>query len=144
MLIKVSGVKKIYEVGIQKIEAVAGIDLEIDRNEYVAIMGPSGSGKSTFMNLLGCLDTPSAGDYWLNGKEVSNLSDDELARIRNREIGFVFQTFNLLPRATAAPGTPMVPKGFTTCEDRSIPGVSAGGAGGPPARSPRSPRRRSP
>jgi putative ABC transport system ATP-binding protein len=102
MLIKVSGVKKIYEVGIQKIEAVAGIDLEIDRNEYVAIMGPSGSGKSTFMNLLGCLDTPSAGDYWLNGKEVSNLSDDELARIRNREIGFVFQTFNLLPRATAA------------------------------------------
>ena len=102
MLIKVSGVKKIYEVGIQKIEAVAGIDLEIDKNEYVAIMGPSGSGKSTFMNLLGCLDTPSAGDYWLNGKEVSNLSDDELARIRNREIGFVFQTFNLLPRATAA------------------------------------------
>ena len=102
MLIKVSGVKKIYEVGIQKIEAVAGIDLEIDRNEYVAIMGPSGSGKSTFMNLLGCLDTPSAGDYWLNGKEVSNLSDDELARIRNREIGFVFQTFNLLPRASAA------------------------------------------
>ena len=102
MLIKISGVKKIYEVGIQKIEAVAGIDLEIDRNEYVAIMGPSGSGKSTLMNLLGCLDTPSAGDYWLNGKEVSNLSDDELARIRNREIGFVFQTFNLLPRATAA------------------------------------------
>ncbi len=102
MLIKVSGVKKIYEVGIQKIEAVAGIDLEIDRGEYVAIMGPSGSGKSTFMNLLGCLDTPSDGDYWLNGKEVSNLSDDELARIRNREIGFVFQTFNLLPRASAA------------------------------------------
>ena len=102
MLIKISGVKKIYEVGIQKIEAVAGIDLEIERNEYVAIMGPSGSGKSTLMNLLGCLDTPSAGDYWLNGKEVSNLSDDELARIRNREIGFVFQTFNLLPRATAA------------------------------------------
>lgn len=102
MLIKVSGVKKIYEVGIQKIEAVAGIDLEIERNEYVVIMGPSGSGKSTFMNLLGCLDTPSAGDYWLNGQEVSNLSDDELARIRNREIGFVFQTFNLLPRATAA------------------------------------------
>jgi len=102
MLIKISGVKKIYEVGIQKIEAVAGIDLEIERNEYVAIMGPSGSGKSTLMNLLGCLDTPTAGDYWLNGKEVSNLSDDELARIRNREIGFVFQTFNLLPRATAA------------------------------------------
>jgi putative ABC transport system ATP-binding protein len=102
MLIKVSGVRKIYEVGIQKIEAVAGIDLEIDRNEYVAIMGPSGSGKSTFMNLLGCLDTPSDGEYWLNGRKVSNLSDDELARIRNSEIGFVFQTFNLLPRATAA------------------------------------------
>ncbi len=102
MLIKVSGVKKIYEVGIQKIEAVAGIDLEIGRNEYVAVMGPSGSGKSTLMNLLGCLDTPSAGEYWLNGEKVSNLSDDELARIRNREIGFVFQTFNLLPRATAA------------------------------------------
>jgi putative ABC transport system ATP-binding protein len=119
MLIKVSGVKKIYEVGIQKIEAVAGIDLEIDRNEYVAIMGPSGSGKSTFMNLLGCLDTPSEGDYWLNGKEVSNLSDDELARIRNREIGFVFQTFNLLPRATAAQNVelPLI-YGGVSAEDR--------------------------
>ena len=102
MLIRLNGVKKIYEVGVQKIEAVAGIDLEIERGEYVAIMGPSGSGKSTLMNLLGCLDTPSAGDYWLNDRKVSNLSDDELARIRNREIGFVFQTFNLLPRATAA------------------------------------------
>jgi putative ABC transport system ATP-binding protein len=101
MLIKVEGLKKIYEVGIQKIEAVAGVDLEIDANEYIAVMGPSGSGKSTFMNILGCLDTPTAGSYWLNGNEVSNLSDDELARIRNREIGFVFQTFNLLPRATA-------------------------------------------
>jgi len=101
MMIRVAGVKKIYEVGIQRIEAVAGIDLQIDRNEYVAIMGPSGSGKSTFMNLLGCLDTPTEGEYWLNGELVSNLSDDELARIRNREIGFVFQTFNLLPRATA-------------------------------------------
>jgi putative ABC transport system ATP-binding protein len=119
MLIKVSGVKKIYEVGTQKIEAVAGIDLEIDRNEYVAIMGPSGSGKSTFMNLLGCLDTPSEGDYWLNGKEVSNLSDDELARIRNREIGFVFQTFNLLPRATAAQNVelPLIYGGISA-EDR--------------------------
>ena len=119
MLIKVSGVKKIYEVGIQKIEAVAGIDLEIEKNEYVAIMGPSGSGKSTFMNLLGCLDTPSEGDYWLNGKEVSNLSDDELARIRNREIGFVFQTFNLLPRATAAQNVelPLIYGGISA-EDR--------------------------
>ncbi len=101
MLIKVEGVKKIYEVGIQKIEAVAGVDLEIEKNEYVAIMGPSGSGKSTFMNILGCLDTPTDGMYFLNDREVSNLSDDELARIRNKEIGFVFQTFNLLPRATA-------------------------------------------
>ena len=101
MLIDVHGVKKIYEVGIQKIEALAGVDLTIERNEYLAIMGPSGSGKSTFMNILGCLDTPSEGTYILNDQEVSNLTDDELARIRNKEIGFVFQTFNLLPRATA-------------------------------------------
>ena len=101
MLIKVNGVRKVYEVGVQRIEAIAGVDLEIDRNEYVAIMGPSGSGKSTFMNILGCLDTPTDGMYYLNGELVSNLSDDELARIRNKEIGFVFQTFNLLPRATA-------------------------------------------
>jgi putative ABC transport system ATP-binding protein len=101
MLIDVHGVKKIYEVGVQKIEALAGVDLTIDRNEYVAIMGPSGSGKSTFMNILGCLDTPTEGTYILNEQEVSNLTDDELARIRNKEIGFVFQTFNLLPRATA-------------------------------------------
>ena len=121
MLIKVSGVKKIYEVGVQKIEAVAGIDLEIDRGEYVAIMGPSGSGKSTLMNLLGCLDTPSAGDYWLNGEEVSGLSDDELARIRNREIGFVFQTFNLLPRATASQNVelPLIYGGVPTEERRN-------------------------
>lgn len=101
MLIDVHGVKKIYEVGIQKIEALAGVDLTIDSNEYLAIMGPSGSGKSTFMNILGCLDTPSEGTYILNNQEVSNLTDDELAHIRNKEIGFVFQTFNLLPRATA-------------------------------------------
>jgi putative ABC transport system ATP-binding protein len=101
MMIQVKEVRKVYEVGIQKIEAIAGVDLEIDRNEYVAIMGPSGSGKSTFMNILGCLDTPTDGIYYLNGELVSNLSDDELARIRNKEIGFVFQTFNLLPRATA-------------------------------------------
>ena len=101
MLISVRGIKKIYDVGVQKIEALAGVDLEVGKNEYVAIMGPSGSGKSTFMNILGCLDTPSDGTYTLNDRLVSNLSDDELARIRNKEIGFVFQTFNLLPRATA-------------------------------------------
>lgn len=101
MLIRARGIKKIYEVGIQKIEAVAGVDVDIDVNEYVSIMGPSGSGKSTFMNILGCLDTPTEGEYFLNGSEVSNMKDDELAHIRNMEIGFVFQTFNLLPRANA-------------------------------------------
>ncbi len=101
MLIQVQGIKRIYEVGIQKIEALAGVDITIDKNEYISIMGPSGSGKSTFMNILGCLDTPTEGTYYLNEQEVSNLSDDELARIRNKEIGFVFQTFNLLPRASA-------------------------------------------
>jgi putative ABC transport system ATP-binding protein len=88
-------------MGGETIYALRGIDLQIRRNEYVAIMGPSGSGKSTLMNLLGCLDTPSAGEYWLNGQEVSRLSDNALARVRNKEIGFVFQTFNLLARASA-------------------------------------------
>jgi putative ABC transport system ATP-binding protein len=101
MLIRAAGIKKTYEVGIVQIEALVGVDLEVAANEYVAIMGPSGSGKSTFMNILGCLDTPTEGSYHLNGNLVSNLGDDELARIRNKEIGFVFQTFNLLPRATA-------------------------------------------
>jgi putative ABC transport system ATP-binding protein len=100
-VINVSGLTREYEMGGETIYALRGIDLQIRRNEYVAIMGPSGSGKSTLMNLLGCLDTPSAGEYWLNGQEVSRLSDNALARVRNKEIGFVFQTFNLLARASA-------------------------------------------
>lgn len=93
--------KRDYEMGAEVVHALRGVDIQIRRNEFTAIMGPSGSGKSTLMNLLGCLDTPSEGEYWLNGQKVSELDDDELARIRNKEIGFVFQTFNLLPRATA-------------------------------------------
>src|SRR5213593_4385378 len=92
---------KTYVMGTEEIHALRGVSLQIDRGEYVAIMGPSGSGKSTLMNLIGCLDTPSKGSYLLNGKQVSEMNDNELARIRNEEIGFVFQTFNLLPRATA-------------------------------------------
>jgi putative ABC transport system ATP-binding protein len=92
---------KTYEMGDQLVHALNGVDIRIRQNEYVAIMGPSGSGKSTLMNLIGCLDSPSKGKYWLNGHDVSSLNDDELARIRNKEIGFVFQTFNLLARATA-------------------------------------------
>ncbi len=92
---------KSYDMGSEQVHALRGINLRIQRNEYVAIMGPSGSGKSTLMNLIGCLDSPSKGKYWLNGQLVSELDDDELARIRNKEIGFVFQTFNLLARATS-------------------------------------------
>src|SRR5450631_4250224 len=93
---------KTYDMGSeQQVQALRGVNLQIRRNEYVAIMGPSGSGKSTLMNLIGCLDSPSRGQYWLNSQQVSELKDDELAHIRNKEIGFVFQTFNLLARATA-------------------------------------------
>jgi putative ABC transport system ATP-binding protein len=100
-LISVQDLWKTYEMGAEQVHALRGVNLEIQRNEYVAIMGPSGSGKSTLMNLIGCLDSPTTGKYWLNGHLVSELDDDELARVRNKEIGFVFQTFNLLARATA-------------------------------------------
>ena len=100
-VIVVKDLWKTYSMGEQEVHALQGVSLRIQHNEYVAIMGPSGSGKSTLMNLIGCLDTPTKGQYWLNGHLVSDLNDDELARIRNKEIGFVFQTFNLLARATA-------------------------------------------
>jgi putative ABC transport system ATP-binding protein len=101
VMIRTDNLWKTYEMGTIQVNALCGVSFEINRSEYVAIMGPSGSGKSTLMNLIGCLDTPTRGQYWLNGRLVSELSDDELAYIRNKEIGFVFQTFNLLARATA-------------------------------------------
>ncbi len=100
-LIRLHGVTREYRMDAETVHALRGVDLVLSSNEYVAVMGPSGSGKSTLMNLIGCLDTPTAGEYWLNGVEVSQMDDDALARVRNREIGFVFQIFNLLPRATS-------------------------------------------
>jgi putative ABC transport system ATP-binding protein len=100
-IIDIKNITKLYEMGTEKLYALKGVDVVIERNEYVAIMGPSGSGKSTLMNIIGCLDTPTSGDYVLNGKDVHEMDDDELAEIRNKEIGFVFQTFNLLPRSNA-------------------------------------------
>lgn len=100
-IIKIEGITKFYKVGTQTVKALRGVDLEIGSNEYVAIMGPSGSGKTTLMNILGCLDSPTGGSYILNGTDVSKMNDDELADVRNKEIGFVFQTFNLLPRYSA-------------------------------------------
>ena len=101
MLIEIRDLHRVYQVGTEEVHALNGVDLDIEQNEYVAIMGPSGSGKSTLMNLLGCLDTPTGGSYRLKGQEIAKMSDDQLARIRNQEIGFVFQTFNLLARADA-------------------------------------------
>src|SRR5450631_2732902 len=101
LVIDIENVTKLYKMGTEIIHALCGVSLNIRRNEYLAIMGPSGSGKSTLMNMLGCLDTPTSGRYMFNGKNVAHMADDELADIRNREIGFVFQTFNLLPRSTA-------------------------------------------
>jgi putative ABC transport system ATP-binding protein len=125
-IIRIRDLTRQYDMGGETIHALRGISLEIRRNEYVAIMGPSGSGKSTMMNMLGCLDTPSGGEYWLNGQEVSRLSDDALARVRNKEIGFVFQTFNLLPRASALHNVelPLVYSG-TSAKDRRERAVAA-------------------
>jgi len=115
LVIQLIDLEREYQMGAERIHALRGVSLEIRRNEYLAIMGPSGSGKSTLMNMLGCLDTPTAGQYWLSGQEVSRMTDDALARVRNREIGFVFQTFNLLPRATALQNVelPLVYAGVT-------------------------------
>jgi putative ABC transport system ATP-binding protein len=101
LLISMSDLWKTYDMGAEKVHALHGVSFEVTRGDYLAITGPSGSGKSTLMNLIGCLDTPSQGEYWLNGKNVAEMDDDDLARIRNQEVGFVFQTFNLLARATA-------------------------------------------
>ena len=114
-IIRISGLKKIYKMGNQQVNALNGADLVIRENEYVAIMGPSGSGKSTMMNILGCLDTPTEGSYILNGTDVSKMEDSQLAEVRNKEIGFVFQSFNLLPRYTALENTalPLIYAGFS-------------------------------
>ncbi len=120
-VIVVRHLEREYVMGSETVRALRGVDLTIRRNEFVAIMGPSGSGKSTLMNMIGCLDTPSTGEYWLNGYRVSDLGDDQLARIRNKEIGFVFQTFNLLPRATALQNVelPMVYAGVGSKERKA-------------------------
>jgi putative ABC transport system ATP-binding protein len=131
IVIRVEDLAREYPMGAERVLALRGLSLEIRRNEYVAIMGPSGSGKSTLMNLLGCLDTPSRGSYWLAGQEVSRLSDDALARVRNREIGFVFQTFNLLPRASALHNVelPLVYGGVSAAERRARAEAALGQVG---------------
>ncbi len=122
MLIKIKDLFKIYDLGEVKVNALNGVDVEIAKNEYVAIMGPSGSGKSTLMNIIGCLDVPSKGEYILNERQVNDMNDDELAFIRNKEIGFVFQTFNLLPRADALHNVelPLIYNGTARGERRKI------------------------
>ena len=119
-IIDIKGITRDFQLGSETVNVLKGIDLVINKGEYVALMGPSGSGKSTLMNILGCLDTPTSGSYILNGKQVSEMHDDELAEIRNKEIGFVFQTFNLMPRTTALDNValPMVYAGFSK-DDRN-------------------------
>ena len=132
-VIKTVGLTREYLLGAETIKALRGVDLMIGRNEFVAIMGPSGSGKSTLMNVIGCLDTPTAGEYWLGGQRVSDLGDSELARIRNKEIGFVFQTFNLLPRASALHNVelPLIYAGVPSKErrERAVAALEAVGLG---------------
>jgi putative ABC transport system ATP-binding protein len=132
-LIEMSGITKTYRMGEEDVQALRGVALQIEKGEYVAIMGPSGSGKSTLMNLIGCLDTPTAGSYLLNGSEVASMTDDELAAIRNREIGFVFQTFNLLPRTNAVSQVelPLVYAGVPKAERhmRAVEALKAVGLG---------------
>jgi putative ABC transport system ATP-binding protein len=119
-IINIEQIKKIYQVGLEEVHALRDVSLRIDKNEYVAIMGPSGSGKSTLMNMLGCLDTPTSGKYEFNGVSVSDMNDNDLARIRNKEIGFVFQTFNLLPRSDALHNVelPLIYAGVSYAERR--------------------------
>lgn len=133
MLIQMRGIAKRYQMGSHVVNALDGVDLDVDRNEYVALMGPSGSGKTTFMNIIGCLDSPTEGTYVLNGETVTEMTDDTLAHIRNQEIGFVFQTFNLLPRASAFQNVelPLIYAGLpaATRRERALSALKAVGLG---------------